>query len=814
LIVLFLVGQVLGQASNLGGVGIGSIGGGGITTGFISKVYQVTDFGAKGNGVTDDHVAEQNAIDAACNAKSNGFPISSTVYWPSPSNFYNDNGYPLYVWCSGIKLQGPSYGTNNYQIIQNINGTPVFVYGSKTTPGAQYGPSLVTGSTQSLSFTGATNAYNINMNDVIDGVDNQSPGPNLLNGKSALLLDAYIELNSTSTNGSIIISSGNGGGAGNGPTTRGNTSCANILFSGGKVTAQLANSSGNIALSDNTTTFATGTIYEETVTYDGAHARLFTNGLLVSVVAMTGTIYQPYWEVLAIGGGYYPYTYPEATSSNINGYIDGVQVQSAIPSHFSTASTTVGTQVFTPLGTFPTVTSSTIVIANPSTTFNNLIQLEFYSAGGHVMFTYPRIFVSGTYGVEGVEMYDLSMNPGRGGVGIIGQEMQGCHFHDVTIVGGTYGVYELDNDFENGWDELYVLANNIDFYDGGQSGLQNFGGDTQLVGGLVGFATVGDGTSITGLTVQLQSSNIWGYIAYGDTGYGYFNCSSCGADNENPGPNFLGDVHVDSMETFTWVGGAVSGSIGDVSAPAVYIDGNSSAPTKASFVGTNFNGNSFTNYFVQIDSNAEYSTQVTFLNPYYGYLAPVSNYLFDVSIVPNPASYFSGPQVASGAGVNLTANTLMVEAFYLPTSITFTKFQTWVSTLDAAHAYDVGLYTSAGTLLVDTGAQALSATGVFSSVFQTNAACTANHTPAQCCSGSSSGSCLSTVTLSPGLYWLAWTGNSAVAAFNCLSASANAAIVPGFAATTGTSASGILPSTFTPPSLAYAGSACTFGLGI
>jgi len=74
----------------------------------------------------------------------------------------------------------------------------------------------------------------------------------------------------------------------------------------------------------------------------------------------------------------------------------------------------------------------------------------------------------------------------KGAIGIIGQAFNGCHIRHSSFTNMTSGIYEFGNDFENTFDDLYIIGSYIDFFIGGQSGLQFLTGGINLVGGLVG----------------------------------------------------------------------------------------------------------------------------------------------------------------------------------------------------------------------------------------------------------------------------------------------------------------------------------------
>lgn len=137
------------------------------------------------------------------------------------------------------------------------------------------------------------------------------------------------------------------------------------------------------------------------------------------------------------------------------------------------------------------------------------------------------------------------------------------------------------------------------------------------------------------------------------------------------------------------------------------------------------------------------------------------------------ANYVNG--VASSTTALGTANTLWVESFNLPYAVTFAHIQVNIGTTDAVGLYDVGVYTFAGALVANIGAQTLPST--------------AEHNFATV-QGSQ--------TILPGTYFFAFTGNGTTATlgfWNNIEAFYSSR-------STGVSSGGALPASFTPPAAA------------
>ena len=534
----------------------------------LNGVYNVQNYGAKGDGVTHgvDVEAAQAAVDAACSA-TNQPP--ATIYFPTPPNFYLWDA-PLFVHCSGIKLQGPAVASGGTPSLisqdPDFASGPLLVLQQYSMTGLTLGAPLISGSRHSARFTGNTGAYTINLNDAPDVVMG-------LNGASAATIDAYVKLTSAAS-GHIVCSNGSDAGS---STTY--AFCLGINASA-QFFGYMTINGTMYTLIDTTTTLATATLYDEQLTYDGKTIRLFTNGKMVASSPHSGKITQPYYETVAVGGGSFPNGFPESGPDNINGLIDGVAI-SKVARHTSS---------FTPCNCEPKLDANTLAIASfdqnivhsPSTT-PMLTQIQFYSAGNHATWSYVRNYHNAP-GVIADSFDDLSFAGLKGSIGIIGQAFLNNHFDHLTFQTVGSGVWEANNCFENTWDDIYIGGSYIDFFAGNGSGLQYLTGGIQLVGGLVGFRSVANGIVADGLIVQSQSSNIWNFDITGDSGFGYFTCNGCGADVESCSSNYRGSLDLNNMETTSWTGGGLAACGGT---PAVEIDGGTFSGNSA-FVGVNW----------------------------------------------------------------------------------------------------------------------------------------------------------------------------------------------------------------------------------
>jgi hypothetical protein len=573
----------------------------------VNNVLNVQNYGALGSGaaLSHDEVGEQAAIDAAC-ANPGGTP--ATVYWPTPSGSYK-NAAPLFVHCNNIKLVGPGKGTGSNPIIQQdlfAPSGPLFVFGSESTPGLTCGTGIISGATCSPVFTGATNPYYVNLNDATAVVMG-------LNGANAATIDAYAKLTSTAT-GWIVGSNGRKA------AYLGPTSAYDIWLNGGHFEGQMTVGGTQYTLTDTTDTPTAGTLYDFQLVLSSGTIYFFVNGSQVASHAASGTINQPYWEVVTVGASVFDFPDGAIQATPINGQIDGVQISL---SAFHTSG-------FTPCNCEPTYVSGstgTLVQSNFNQNLHMLTQLIWQSSGQHTTWTTVRQQASGADGVLGVDFDGLSLGGTAGSIGIYGQQDQQNTVRNSTFATMASGIYEFGNDFENTFDNLYISANYIDFYVGGQSGLQFMTGGINLVGGVVGLRVADSGIVAQGLIVQQQGGMFWGYSIQGDTGTDYFACSGCGLDAENSDPSWLGTLQLDGLEVMSWTGGALA-AIG--SSPVVEIDGDSQQGS-AVFSGVNFSPtNTSPEVFHVANSNLPGITTV--INPHLSTAVPWTDSPPDVVI--------------------------------------------------------------------------------------------------------------------------------------------------------------------------------------
>jgi hypothetical protein len=101
-----------------------------------------------------------------------------------------------------------------------------------------------------------------------------------------------------------------------------------------------------------------------------------------------------------------------------------------------------------------------------------------------------------------------------------------------------------------------------------------------------------------------------------------------------------------------------------------------------------------------------------------------------------PLAYFSNASLNNNIALD-GANQISVSGFALPYRLTFSKIAIGVITTDATNLYDVGIYTQAGALVANIGAQTLPTNQIQTTPIVQGA-----------------------ITIPPGMYLFAFTGNA------------------------------------------------------
>jgi hypothetical protein len=156
-----------------------------------------------------------------------------------------------------------------------------------------------------------------------------------------------------------------------------------------------------------------------------------------------------------------------------------------------------------------------------------------------------------------------------------------------------------------------------------------------------------------------------------------------------------------------------------------------------------------------------------------------------------PITAYCPPFAGSGsltAAMCSTPNTLNLTGFVLPVQVQLNKVTLNIATADAGHLYSVAIYNSLGALVCSSTPAAIAATGI------------QNFTMAS-----------GPFTLAPGRYYIACTGTASTA-FITYRATAPINLQFNGSPGIGTSAAGVMPASFTPPSDSPSGNMMFFAL--
>lgn len=140
------------------------------------------------------------------------------------------------------------------------------------------------------------------------------------------------------------------------------------------------------------------------------------------------------------------------------------------------------------------------------------------------------------------------------------------------------------------------------------------------------------------------------------------------------------------------------------------------------------------------------------------------------------------------AAMVATPNTLNLTGFVLPISLSLNKIWLNIATADAGHLYSVALYNNLGVLVCSSTPAAIAATGIQSFTMAGGP-----------------------FTLNPGRYYVALTGTSSVA-FITYNSAAPMNLQFNGSANIGTSAAGVMPASFSPPTDSPSGNMLFFAL--
>jgi hypothetical protein len=280
----------------------------------IATVYNVKNFGAKGDGTTDDTAAIQAGIDAT--------PIFATLYFPAGTYKITS---PLIMRNNPIVMngqQGPIPAGSSGGAFINWSSSAT----SQNPQNFWTGPLLILGSQgQPFTVTQTGNFYCLNLlnnssND--SGICLSETQAAIINGwgtgggggvNTGFTFECWA--NPQGTNPTLTVIAASGGERD--PAQGYNLSFRLAIVTGYALNVSLTTTSGTVTFTTAASTIPTNTLSHIAVTYDQSHIRLFVAGNLVHTAAQTGTIVQEPWEDFTIG--YQNGTWPLGFEAGING---------------------------------------------------------------------------------------------------------------------------------------------------------------------------------------------------------------------------------------------------------------------------------------------------------------------------------------------------------------------------------------------------------------------------------------------------------------------------------------------------------------
>lgn len=322
-------------------------------------LFNVKNYGAVGDGVTDDSAAVQAALTDAQNFHTIvGFSTQpyGTLYFPR-GNYAMTTQPTLYV-TKPLAIQGESMES---VIISPPNGTNfnyqpcIYAYPACTLPLVQ---SLATGPGQAISFNGSPTS------DFYMCLRNWIPGLNM-GALGAFCVRFFIKVGTSPSSITNLLSSFyNVGG------NQGLSSAFSLALNGTTLSGSITTTGGAPVITSGTAV-NTGTIYHVALTFDGATTRLFLAGNLVASTAQSGTTTQANIENIFLGSqrlGFY-------------GGFNNVNAPIAIMDSVEMRNTATYTSAFTPPTAKHTADANTMFLLNFDSTNGNLVNAETANYG-------------------------------------------------------------------------------------------------------------------------------------------------------------------------------------------------------------------------------------------------------------------------------------------------------------------------------------------------------------------------------------------------------------------------------------------------
>lgn len=510
--------------------GVGNTGWGLVGAGSLGML-NVKDYGAIGDGVTDDEPAIQAVIDLVSSLPRGTRP---TIWLPASTYLINK---PLRMKTHELTLAGD--GWNNSRIIGSGGGGPLLVcYANEASaiyPGYNYldaqarmAAPLLTGSGYSFNTNHPNTLTNyqswFHMRDCLASLQP--------NGMSAFCVEFTTKLQ---TMGQPIGAPQSGaflGSAGSRYTGDPVASAFQIYHTDtGVLRAEMTIGATKYLLIGGA--MSVGVQYHIALTYDGANIRLFLNGVIQATQAVVGTITQKYYEDLCIGVVNTNYSEAGRIMNPASAYIDGVRFSNV-------ARYTAG---FTPPTAKWTLDGNTLVILNFDEQFDIFTVARTSYGDAYVVLrddTHPGFSVW-------ITIHDLQLD-GVGFVSPSGSGHRGClamigtpeyNIQNVKMYSYTYGALLLHDTFAS-------RMTNVSAFIPGAYGLYGF-----LFGPASGLTTV-YGAHVTGgqVCIACIGTNMVFMLPWIETGSGSTICAilSAGFGAEDAG--------------FTMIGGGVNAESG------------------------------------------------------------------------------------------------------------------------------------------------------------------------------------------------------------------------------------------------------------
>jgi len=390
----------------------------------------VTDYGAVGDGSTDDTAAIQAAVDAAIAS-----PTARTVLFPAPAAYYKITA-PIAVHGASLpNLEGErASGFLAGTAIQAVGYIGPVFHMASTTPvtALTYTTNLATGSGQALQVS---NSSTLSYLDYTDSPSMQ------LNGLSQLSIELFVKITAYTTDYQAHILESSGSLTNASPTSafKLKTDTTGHLIGCINVAGTCTDITSSAALSLDTT-------YQIELSYDGSNVTLFygipgASTTVAGTVSTTGTVQMGQFEMISTVGLRQNWPHGEFNSEPLTGVIDSIRF----------SNTARHTSSYTAPSTKFTSDSNTLLLENfdNETTYYSIV----YTSAGT---TYLNKYGTGSTQTRGGEVSRLEIVSSGSGLFLNGV-IQGS-FHDLTIRGGVYGINTNNDTFLDKFERIWFVT--------------------------------------------------------------------------------------------------------------------------------------------------------------------------------------------------------------------------------------------------------------------------------------------------------------------------------------------------------------------